>query len=395
MKTQNQELRTKNSKSNLSAATSPSTSSGSKTMADLMQRVKTQFVSLSKGDLIKGKITKLTPSEILVDINAKTEAVVLEKDRKNLRNLLASLHLGDEVTVGVLNPESDNGHPVVSLRRFLGDASWEMLSKKQKSQEAIEATITEITKGGFIVETKFGVSGFLPNSQTQFMENSQDALGKKINVFVLELNRVDHKVILSQRAVMTPDEFKKRVAGFKTGQKTEAVVTTVTPFGLFAAVKMGNESIDGLIHISEIGWERTDDALDQFSVGQKLEAVVLRVDYDAKRVDLSLRRLTTDPFTQAAKNFAVDQKIKATVSKILSSGVILNIEGHSTLRDETSGSDSKSSLGLEAFIRKDKIPPTVSYDVGKVVDATVTEIDPKRRRIVVAPILKEKPIGYR
>lgn len=352
-------------------------------MAELMQRQKTTFVSLSKGEIIKGKITKLTPSEILVDINAKTEAVVLEKEKKLLKNLLSTLHIGDEVIVSVLNPESDSGNPVVSLRRFMDEALWGKLKKLQESQEPLDGIIREVTKGGFVVETNTGASGFLPNSQTSFMENQQEALNKPVKVYILELNRADHKVILSQRPLLSIEDFKKKTAGIKIGEKADVVIKTITPFGLFVAIK-DLSHVDGLIHISEISWERTENILDQFRTGQSLQAVVLRFDYETKRVDFSIKRANADPFEEVAKSFSIDQKVKAEVSKILSTGIALLI---------VSKDDSEQKI--DAFIRKGKIPPTVTYEVGQSVEATVSEIDKKRRRIMLIPVLKEKPIGYR
>lgn len=352
--------------------------SSAKSMAELLSRAKPTMASFSKGDLVKGRITKLTPSEILVDVNAKTEAVVLEKDKKNLRNLLSSLKVGDEVTVSILNAESDTGNPVVSLRRFMENISWEDLKKKQESHEAITGTVSDTTKGGFLIDTSFGVSGFLPNSQTSFMENPQDMFGKKINVFIIELSRPDKKIIFSQRPSLSTEDFKKKVANFKTGQKVEVTIATVTPFGLFVTIKDGKENIDGLIHISEIAWEKTDDSLDAFAVGQTLSAVIIRIDFETKRIDLSLRRLTEDPFEALSKKYTTDQKVKGTVLKMLSTGVLLSLEEN-----------------VEGFMRKEKIPMGISYEVGQSVEGTVSEIDNKRRRVIITPILKEKPIGYR
>ncbi len=355
-----------------------SNASHATSMAELLKSVKTPFTNLQKGEIIKGTITKLTPQEILIDIKAKTEAVVLEKDKRILRNLLSTLKVGDTVNVSILNPESDSGNTIVSLRRFIDDISWEKLKQKQDAQEVIKGIIREITKGGFVVETSLGISGFLPNSQTSSMENSQDVLNKQINVFILEMNRVDRKVILSQRPVISSEEFRNKTSGLKIGQKIDTIITTIIPFGLFVSLQNQENTLDGLIHISEIGWERTEDILEHFSIGQKLEAVVIRIDYEAKRVDLSLKRLTADPFEQLAKKYTIDQKIKATVAKVLPTGVSLTLEE-----------------GVEGFIRKEKIPPTVSYKIGQEIDATVTEVDTKRRRVILAPVLKEKPIGYR
>ncbi len=351
-------------------------------MAELMERVKTQSASFNKGDIIKGKITKLTPPEILVDVNAKAEAVVLEKDKNILRTLLSTLKVGDEVQVSVLNVESDTGNPVVSLRRFVDDRLWDALFEKQKAQTPLDATLLEITKGGFLVEAKGGIAGFLPNSQTTNAANPQELIGKATQVYILELQRKERKIIFSQKPLLKDEEFKEALQGIKTGGKVTAVITAVTSFGLFVSVKSqkNNALLDGLVHISEIAWERTEDAGKEFSVGQQIEASVVRIDYEAKRIDLSIRRLTIDPFEEIAKRYPVDHKVKGTVTKVLSTGIVVTI------------ADTENT---EGFIRKEKIPPTVTYEVGKAIEATVAQVDARRHRVVLVPVLKEKPIGYR
>ena len=158
-------------------------------MAELMATHKTSFVNVSKGQVISGLVTKLTSGEILVDIGAKTEAVVMEKDKRILRSLLSSLKIGDKVTVSVLNPESDFGNPVVSLRRFNDDRVWIKLEELRQSKEQVVVTVGELTRGGFLVSTKDGMSGFMPNSQTTFLQNPQELVGKEIKATVIELNR--------------------------------------------------------------------------------------------------------------------------------------------------------------------------------------------------------------
>lgn len=371
-KDQKQEINNTSSSSRLAAS-----------MADLMKSVSTSFVTLHKGDILKGKIKKLTSSEILIDINSKTDAVVLEKDKKNLRNILSTFKVGDEVSVSVLNPESDMGHPVVSLRRYLEDLMWEKLLNMQKNQEGLEATISEITKGGFLVSAKNGVSGFLPNSHTMFMSQSQDIVGKKINVFPLELNRVAHKIIFSQKPVLDLSAFNGLVKDLKIEQKIEAIIANVTPFGIFISIPIsGNKSVDGLIHISEISWDKVSDIDEIFSAGQKVEAVIIGIDRDAKRVDLSIKRITVDPFDEIVKKFAVDQKVAAKVTQVVPTGVVLEIE-------ENGGQKT------EGFIRREKIPPNVSYEIGDKINATITQIDKRKHRIILVPVLLEKPMGYK
>lgn len=348
-------------------------------MADLLKSAKTSLTTFRKGDIVKGRITKLTPSEILVDINAKTEAVVLEKEKRIMRSLLSLLKVGDEVSVSILHVESDMGHPVVSLRRFIGDMLFAQLEKKQQTQEPLPATVKEATRGGFLVDTKLGLSGFLPQSHSLLGQNVQDAVGKTIDVYVLELNRQAHKIIFSQRKTFTKEDFEKETRGLKVGQKITAVISNITPFGIFAALPINNSmSLDGLIHISEISWDKVSDIPKEFAPGQPVDVQVIGFDKEAKRVDLSIKRLFHDPFAETLKKYTIDQKVKGNVAKVLATGVLVELEE-----------------GVEGLIRKEKIPPNVTYQLGDEVNATVSRVDAKRRRLILVPVLLRKTIGYR
>lgn len=348
-------------------------------MADLMKSVQTNFVKVSKGEILSGIITKLTPSEILVDIGAKTEALVMEKDKKILRSLLSSIKLGDKVTVSVLNPESDFGNPVVSLRRFNDDRVWGTLEIIQKNKEQLEITIDDLTKGGFLVSTTDGVSGFLPNSQTVFVENLQSLVGKKMKVSVIELNRTLKKVIFSQKAATGSGDFEKLVKSLKPGQEIEATISNVAPFGIFLSLEAGDNAMaEGFVHISEVSWEKIATIPDTFKPGDKIKAQILNLDKQSQRVNLSIKNLSKDPFEEKLKSYTPDQKISGTVSRVLSSGVLVTI-----------------GQGIEGFIKKDKIPPTVSLQEGSAVNAIVVEVDTKKHRVILVPVLTEKPIGYR
>ena len=357
-------------------------------MADLMKKVaKTPFVSPHKGDMLEGTITKLTSGEILVDINAKTEAVVLEKDRNILNKILSSFKVGDKVPVQVLNPESDFGYPVVSLRRSVGDITWDKLTKLQKAQTPVEVMLDMATKGGFLVTTPDGISGFLPNSHTSSLENPQGLIGKKIKVVVLELNRELNKIIFSQKQVMGPSDFQKLIKDLKVGQKIDAVASNVAPFGVFLSIPVGDSKLaegtrpelaEGFIHISETSWENVPNISEVFKIGDKITGVVLSFDKESRRVNLSIKRLKEDPLETKLQEFTVDKKLKAKVTKIVSSGVLLDI-----------------GEGITGFIKKEKIPVQTTYKEGEALDVTVSFVDKKRHRVEVTPVLKAKPIGYR
>lgn len=373
---QNSEFRIQNSKKTTK-------SSKPTTMGELLASHKSHFVTFHKGDIIEGTITKLSSSAILVDVNAKAEAVVLEKDKKILNKILSSLSLGDKVSVQVLNPESEMGNPVVSLRRFLDNKLWNKLEELQKSKKVIDVMVDDVIKGGLLV-TGDGVSGFLPNSQLSFashtetQRSSQNIIGSKIKAIVLDVDRAIHKIIFSQSHVLNQEDFEKEIKGLKIGDKVTVLVTNVSPYGIFVSLPNGEKVLDGFMHISEISWERVSDTSSLYNMGDSIEAAITGFDKEARRVNLSVKKLKTDPFNEKIKNFPIDRKLTTTVTKVLSTGILLD------LGDE-----------IEGFIRKEKIPPTVSYKAGDLVNVTVSKIDSKRRRIVVVPVLKEKPLTYR
>ena len=352
-----------------------SASSGrAQTMAELMKSVQTPIVSLQKGSIITGEITKLTSSEILVDIGSKTDAVVFEKDRNILKNILSTLKLGDSVQVSILNPESDFGNTVVSLRRFIDEKLWGNLSALTKSKKDLEITINEVTRGGFLVTTPDGITGFLPNSHA----SGNLEIGQKTSATLLEFDKLEHKIIFSQKKTVSVDEFAKAAKTIKIEQKIETVINSIAPFGIFVTVPVEQSVLEGFIHVSEISWEKMESVPQVYKVGERLEALVLGFDKKSSRVNLSIKRTTADPNIEKLKQYPLDRKVSGKVIKVISSGVIIDL-----------------SDGVEGFIKKEKIPVGTSYNEGATIAATVSNVDPKNHRVLLVPYLTKKSIGYR
>jgi small subunit ribosomal protein S1 len=347
-------------------------------MADLMKSVKTSFIVPKKGENLEGIITKVTSSEITVDIGAKTEAIVLEKDRRLLKNLLTQIKVGDKVKVTVLNPESDMGNSVVSLRRFIDDRIWIDIESLKNQKKEVEVTIDDITKGGFLVSTQDGILGFLPNSQTQFLDVGQTQIGKKVLASLLETNRQANKIIFSQKTTMDRQTFEKETSELRIDQKIYARITNIATFGLFLTLQGKENSLEGFIHLSEVSWDKLDTVPPEYKVGDQIETKIIGFDKKTFKVNLSIRQLTADPFESEMEKFVVDAKVTGKIIKVLSSGVILSL-----------------GENIDGFIKKEKIPPTMNFNEGAEVIATVSEVDKKKRRVVLIPVLKEKPMGYR
>lgn len=156
----------------------------------------------------------------------------------------------------------------------------------------------------------------------------------------------------------------------------------MTPFGLFVTLpfKKGKteESLEGFIHVSEIAWEKVEDLTAEYTAGQKIQANVNRFDTESRRINLSVKRMTKDPFEALMDKYPVDKKVTGTVKKVEESGITVEFEDD-----------------IEGVIKKDKIPPTTKYEVGQKITATVAEHDKKRHKINLVPVLLEKPLGYR
>ncbi len=355
-------------------------------MAELMATHQDAFTVLKKGEKIKATVSKITSGEMYVELPNNTEALVLEKERRLFKQMTSVLSLGDSVEVAVLSPENEMGYPVVSLRHFMGEKTWGGMEDLQKSQEKKAITIREATKGGFLVDSEDGISGFLPNSHIAVKEDLKKLVGKTIQASIVDFNREQNKVIFSQKGILSVDDFKTATVHLKPGTKVTGIISGVTTFGLFVSLLRGGlengEYIDGLVHISEVSWEKVEDLTQHFSVGQSVDAVVVGVDSEAKRIDLSLKRLTQDPFEEVTKEYPVDKRVSGEVVAVGESGV-------------TVGLPSVGNTTVEGFIKREKISPNTTYDVGQKINVTVSQIDARKRKILLSPVLLEKPLMYR
>ncbi|RJP47396.1 MAG: S1 RNA-binding domain-containing protein [Armatimonadetes bacterium] len=351
-------------------------SSSARTMAELMAGAGKSMTSLQKGAIIEGIVKKLTPQEILLDIGFKSDALVIEYDKKNLENLLAVIKVGDRVKASVISCESEDGYPVVSLRRMLEDSIYHDLEEKYSKGGTVEVEITDSTKGGFFVATEKGIKGFLPASQVL---DEKDLLGKKISVQVIELDRKNKRVIFSQKANIYTTSQAGMEKYVKKGEVVETQVSNVSPYGVYVTMSPAPEVIiEGFIHISEVSHQRIENLQELYKKGDKIKAEVLEVDKDSRRVNLSVKRLEKDIFEDVKNKYQKEQKVKGVISEVRLRGVTLEIEP-----------------GIFGFIPASKLPSQTVYKTGETIDVEVSDFDMKRHVIVVTPVLKEKPMLYR
>lgn len=349
-------------------------------MAELMAQADS-IQTLKKGQVISGKIKKLTPQEILLDIGAKSDALVIEYDRQNLENLLKLLKEGDTVDATVISPESEEGFPVVSLRRTLDDRIFSQFESEFTEQKVISVQIVDSTRGGFFVESGHGLRGFLPNSQImpELRDKDGSLVGSAIDVKIIEFDRSRRRMIFSQKATVYLTESDDISKAAPKDSTVEGVVSAVTPYGIYITIQAGKESkIEGFVHISEISHDRVENISALYKPGDSVKAQVKDIDSENRRVNLSIKNLAEDMFDTVREKYPLEAKVKGVVSDIKSRGVLLSLED-----------------GVVGFIPSNKVPTGTTYTNGDTVEVEVADYDSKRRYVVVSPVLKAKFVGYR
>lgn len=366
---------------------SPKTSKKSpQTMDELLAATGYTLKGVKKGDLVEGTITRVTPKEITVDIGGKTEGVVIDRELENYKDALMALKPSDRVAAQVIVAENDRGQSVLSLRRFITEKRWLILSDHLKKNESVEVVIKEPVRGGVLVDFG-GLRGYIPQSQldASFSRQMDKLLGKKAVVRVVEVDKETNRLVFSQRAVSEGEALAKQKELFsviKVDDVVGATITTVVPFGAFAKFQVEKDGkkhdIEGLIHISEIAWEKVDDPGQYIKVGDTLKVKIIGIDEATGKLTLSLKQLLPDPWENATDMFEKDSQVKGTVSRVSPIGIFVTL-----------------APGIEGLIHISKVAPGTEPKMGEEIACIIEEIKPDLRKISLSMALTEKPIGYR
>jgi small subunit ribosomal protein S1 len=336
---------------------------------------------LRVGDTRDGNIVSISPSEILVSIGYKSDAIVDPRELERLdRSFLDGLSVGDPVSVYVVQTENRDGNVVVSLSRAQQEQDWQEAEDLLQSQGVFEGVVTGYNRGGVIVRVG-RVRGFVPASQLspqwqaqQDTEGNPDErwaglVGQKMQFKVLELERQRNRLILSERLAMRDwrkGQKDRLLSQLRKGDVLQGVVTSIAPFGAF--VDLGGA--DGLIHLSEIAWHRVDHPGEVLHVGQQVDVYVMNVDEERKRIGLSLRRLTPEPWSTVDQHYAVGEVVSATITKLTNFGAFAKID------DSIEGLIHISELADYRISH-----PKEVVQEGDQVQVRIIRIDPERRRV--------------
>ena len=289
------------------------------------------------GEIRQGMIASIGPSQILVSIGAKSEGVIAGRELDSLSEEdRAALSVGQEIPVYVINAEDDNGNVVLSFKRAQEQMTWENVDRMQREEEIIHSNISGFNKGGLIVNVG-GLRGFVPSSQISMSRRAlstgdtpeqrwQKMVGEPISVRVVEVDRERRRLILSERAASTEtrQSLKERViAELEVGKTYSGRVTSLAEFGAFININ----GADGLVHLSEISWERVQHPNEVLEIGQDVQVKVINVDREKRRIGLSLRQLQEDPWQSKVEKYTVGQLVEGVITRLTKFGAFARIEG--------------------------------------------------------------------
>ncbi|GAC1392437.1 MAG: hypothetical protein NVSMB46_08290 [Candidatus Saccharimonadales bacterium] len=295
------------------------------TMDELL--ASTDIKQLKPGDVVEGVITSVRKHEIWVDLGANGVGVVMRREIGHGQKL----EEGEPVVTSVVDPEMEEGYALLSMRRAAKDRGWDELQRVFDNQEIIEISPYDANRGGLLVELE-GIRGFLPVSQLaaghyprvsgadkdEILQKLNQLSGQILRVRILDLSRKDNKLIFSEKEAVR-DDMQARFSKLKVGDEVKGVVTGVIDFGAFVNV----DGIEGLIHISEISWERVEDPRDYIKTGQDVDAKIIAIDKD--RLSLSLKQMTEDPWLQEVKSFKKDDVVEGKVTRITPFGAFVQL----------------------------------------------------------------------
>ena len=332
-----------------------------------------------RGDIRQAVVLSIEPDRMIVDIRAKRDGIVPEGDLKRLgERELSAIEIGDEIAVCVLTPQDSDGNVVVSVNLALIHRDWQRAQQLFESGEIYEGRISNRNKGGLIVPLG-RINGFVPASHLvnmprrlsheQKMARLSEFIGETLPLKIIEVNRRRRRLIFSERAAQREwRELQKEqlMNELYEGEVRRGIVSSLCHFGAF--VNLGGA--DGLVHVSELAWHRVRHPREVLRVGDEVDVYILRLDYERKRIGLSVKRLQPDPWTLVDEKYHLEQLVRGTITNVVDFGAFARLEP-----------------GVEGLIHVSELTngnvghPSDVVRKGDELTLRIISINPMRRRI--------------
>ena len=336
------------------------------------------------GDIVKGAVLSASKAEVRLDIDGIAIGVVRGRELYFEAEEYANLKPGDEVEATVVEEENENGELELSFRSAGQQKAWSALVDALENRKIIKVRINDANKGGLIASYA-QIQGFLPVSQlapenyprvnggdkSKILDKLKFFVGTDFEVKVMALDEKEEKLIVSEKEAWQEKQ-KDIISKYKVGSIVAGTITALTDFGVFLSF---GENLEGLIHISELAWQRIDDPSDLFKVGDKIKAEIISI--EGSKIFLSAKKLLTDPWQKVDKKYQVGQKVSGTILKINPFGLFVELD------KDIHGLAHISQLGLQAGQKINEV-----YKIGERQDFTVVSLEPKDHRLGLAAVAK-------
>lgn len=337
-----------------------------------MEYSEDQFHAVKRGQIIEAKVVLVRNDEVYVDIGGKADMVIPlnELTDQPIASAKELVKDGDLIQVMVVKAGGEDG-VVLSKRRVDQAKVWEEFNSLYQSGAILEGKIIELVKGGLIVKIN-GINAFMPASKATlgFEADLSKLVGQAVQVKIIEFDRAQHKLVVSRRELLEAERKQVEDAFYKTiseGQRITGPVTRITNFGAFVDLGSG---IEGLLHISELSWNRIKKVEDLLQVGQKVEAVIIKVDQANRKISLSLKQIEEHPWVKAVKGFKEGAVYQGEVTKLESFGAFIK------LAPDLEGLAHISQLSERRISKPDEV-----VQVGDQVKVKLIKIDYDQRRV--------------
>lgn len=356
-------------------------------MDELLKKSNTSIKTFKVGDKLKAKFIESGSRSALFDIGGKSEGIVTDKAFDEVKKFISNLKKGNDLDAFVIDSETKEGQVKLSIKEYVLSQIWEKLQEAKRTQEQIVVHVLRVLDSGLIVDIEAGLTGFIPVSQLgeKAASQGQSLMGSSLEVKVIEVDEPSNRLVFSEKAVSEAEELaleNKALAQIKVDEIYKGKVTNLTDFGAFVEIKVSvakkSIPVEGLVHISELSWERVSDPSAKLSVGDELEVKVLEVDAKEHKLSLSVKQAIRDPWDDIENKYYSEQQVQGIVTKKSNFGIFVQLEP-----------------GVEGLMHMTKIPPSSNFKTGDTISIFVEEVDAKDRKISLRPVLVSKPVGYK
>jgi small subunit ribosomal protein S1 len=346
--------------------------------------------TLSVGDVVEGTVISVAKNEIWLDLGPQGTGLVSGREFEEGLAVSTDVKPGDVLQALVVDTENEDGYVILSLKRASRERVWLELEDRMKAEEVIEVKAFDANKGGLLIEVD-GIRGFLPVSQLipehyprissgdkdEILLKLSQLVGTELKVRIIDVNRKENKLIFSEKAAYN-EARADLVSKYKVGDVVDGKVTGIVDFGIF----MNFDGIEGLIHISEISWERVDDPNKFAKVGEAIKAQIISI--EGEKISLSMKRLQKDPWLEAAKKLKLNEKIEGTVTRLTPFGAFVSL-----------GPSIEALVHISELSQRHVADPAEVLKVGEKRTFVITSIDLESHKLALSLKALEAPAPTR